>query len=284
MATVTGLTAARMKEIEDASVVDGEVVSGNLILTKHDGNQINAGSVIGPAGPQGPQGLSAIPGEPKLWPGDTLPELADWGRWVWADGGVYVIAEHPIAAAHIGTKWNRFDGAPDPGAGNFRVPDLRGLLAAGLDAMHGGARANRMSRAEAVTIALKTGKEYHILDLGQIPAHNHGAGGGASVSVGGGISGQADGAGGHAHTVRASYDYVQRVDANAGQANRVTGMSMNNNRAVDENGTVDAVGNHVHPLSGSFSGSGALTAQGGGGAHENVQPTVFVPYIVCLDE
>jgi hypothetical protein len=56
MTTVTGLTADRMLAIEAASVVDGDVVGGNLILTKHDGSQINAGSVIGPAGPQGPIG------------------------------------------------------------------------------------------------------------------------------------------------------------------------------------------------------------------------------------
>lgn len=50
MATVTGLTAERMIAIEAASVVDGEVVLDNLILTKHDGSTINAGSVRGPTG------------------------------------------------------------------------------------------------------------------------------------------------------------------------------------------------------------------------------------------
>jgi hypothetical protein len=57
MTTVTGLTADRMLAIEAASVVDGDVDgNGNLILTKHDGSTINAGSVIGPTGPQGPVG------------------------------------------------------------------------------------------------------------------------------------------------------------------------------------------------------------------------------------
>ena len=47
MATVTGLTAARMLEIEAASVVDGEVdASGHLILTKHDGSEIDAGNIL----------------------------------------------------------------------------------------------------------------------------------------------------------------------------------------------------------------------------------------------
>ena len=65
MTTVTGLTAERMLAIEAASVVDGDVDgSGNLILTKHDGTQINAGSVKGPKGDPGPVGqdLSVISG------------------------------------------------------------------------------------------------------------------------------------------------------------------------------------------------------------------------------
>lgn len=54
MATITGLTAARMLEIEAESIVDGDVVGNNLILTKHDGTTIDAGSVRGPQGSPGP--------------------------------------------------------------------------------------------------------------------------------------------------------------------------------------------------------------------------------------
>lgn len=54
MATVTGLSKERMEEIEAASIVDGDVVGNNLILTKHDGTQIDAGNVRGPIGPAGP--------------------------------------------------------------------------------------------------------------------------------------------------------------------------------------------------------------------------------------
>lgn len=48
MATVTGLTAARMLGIEAASIVDGHIDgSGHLILTTHGGTEIDAGSAIG---------------------------------------------------------------------------------------------------------------------------------------------------------------------------------------------------------------------------------------------
>lgn len=56
MATVTGLTAERMLEIEAASVVDGDVSGNDLILTRKDGSIINAGNVRGVPGPVGPMG------------------------------------------------------------------------------------------------------------------------------------------------------------------------------------------------------------------------------------
>lgn len=48
MATVTGLTAARMLAIEAATVVSGVIDgTGHMVLTKHDGTTIDAGSVPG---------------------------------------------------------------------------------------------------------------------------------------------------------------------------------------------------------------------------------------------
>lgn len=47
MATVTGLTAERMLEIENATVVSGAIdVSGHLILTTHGGDNIDAGNAL----------------------------------------------------------------------------------------------------------------------------------------------------------------------------------------------------------------------------------------------
>lgn len=47
MATITGLTAERMREIEAASIVDGTInASGNLILTAYDGTEIDAGNAL----------------------------------------------------------------------------------------------------------------------------------------------------------------------------------------------------------------------------------------------
>ncbi len=53
MATVTGYTAARMKQIEDSAIIDGDVVGDNLILKRYDALEINAGNVRGPQGSPG---------------------------------------------------------------------------------------------------------------------------------------------------------------------------------------------------------------------------------------
>jgi microcystin-dependent protein len=277
MATITGLTADRMLEIEGESVVDAEIIGGNLILTRHDGTTIDAGPVIGPPGPTGPTGpasISAIPGEVKLWPGSALPALATYGKWVWADGAVYPVAATPIAAANIATQWRTFGGASDPGVNNFRAPDLRGLVPAGLDAMPGGTRANRMTRSVAIILAGRAGEETHIVTIGETPAHGHTVtdpGHGHSVSDPG-----------HHHGVMIANEY-------AGMGNYSVAINGPGRDGASiqymEFGfpgvpTTQHIGTGVG-VNGSGTGI-SVANNGGNGAHENVQPTVFVPYIVYL--
>lgn len=242
MATVTGLTAERMLEIEGSSIVDGEIVGDNLILTKHNGSTIDAGPL--PEGPQGPVGPSGgqIPGEIKLWPGDVLPLLEDYGLWVWADGAWYDTPLYPLAEAHINDNWRTFGGASDPGVNKFRVPDLRGLVPAGMDQMPGGIRANRLTRAVSIVLAGKTGEELHVITVPEMPPHNHpltDPGHSHSVAQVSGTGGTATGG-------------PTGGDQGGGTNSAVTGITMGNT--------------------------------GGGGGHETMQPTVFVPYIVKLDD
>lgn len=53
MPTVTGYTAEYMEEINDNTVVDGNIVGDNLILVTRGGTNIDAGNVRGPQGIQG---------------------------------------------------------------------------------------------------------------------------------------------------------------------------------------------------------------------------------------
>jgi microcystin-dependent protein len=252
MATITGLTAERMLEIEGQSVISGEIVNNHLILKKFDGTEIDAGVL--PPGPQGPVGPAGgqIPGEIKMWPGNVLPDPVNFGKWVWADGATYDVALYPKAAANIAPQWRTFAGASDPPGTLFRVPDLRGLVPAGLDQMPGGSRANRLTRSVSIVIAGKTGEEIHTLTVAEMPSHSHSGSG--SISD-------------HRHV-------LGTAAAGSGNAG-----------AVDDGRGGYGFGNKE---TGGVVGGGAVSlsigASGGGAAHENLQPTVFVPYIVKLDD
>lgn len=245
MATVTGLTAARMLEIEAQTVVSAAIVGTHLILERFDESTIDAGAMPpGPTGPAGPAG-GMINGEIRMWSGLTLPNPATYGKWVWCDGGVYVIATYPEAAANIDDAWNTFGGASAPAAGSFRVPDMRGLIPVGLDQMPGGARANRVTRSVAITIAAKTGEEVHVITVGELAQHSHG------------ISDP-----GHTHT--------SKVQPNSGNTNpqysRGAGALTS---ASDINSATTGI---------------TVNNAGANNAHENMQPSVFVPYMVKLDD
>lgn len=109
MATVTGLTADRMLEIEAASVVDGEILAGHLILTKHDGSDIDAGSVIGPTGAQGD-------------PGEGVPTGGTAGQVLTKDSGTdYDTSWASLPAVGIGTS---LPGSPTNGDEYILVDSL----------------------------------------------------------------------------------------------------------------------------------------------------------------
>lgn len=245
MATITGLTAERMLEIEGSTVVSGEIVGNHLILTKFDGSTVDTGAL--PAGPQGPVGPAGgqIPGEIKMWPGRALPPVGDFGNWVWADGSVYLVATYPDAAAYIAPEWRTFAGASDPGVLNFRVPDLRGLVPAGMDQMPGGARANRLTRSVSIVLAGRSGEEIHTITIPEMPTHGH-----AVTDPG------------HVHL----NSKARSVSDAQGGAGGVVPLQAND-----------------QPTTSAKTGITIANA-GGGIAHENMQPTVFVPYIVKLDD
>lgn len=61
MATVTVFTAARSQEIEDSAITSGTIdETGHLILTTHDGTDVDAGSVVGSIGPATTTGTGVV--------------------------------------------------------------------------------------------------------------------------------------------------------------------------------------------------------------------------------
>ena len=158
MATVTGFTAARMLQIENGTVVDGDVVAGELILVTRGGTQINAGSVQGPTGSQGPKGDPGTAGE-KL----TTGMLADFPKtplpagWLECNGAVYNIADYPDLGAYLGGDYG------GNGTTTFAVPTYVGRVRISRDS----------SQTEFDMIGKVGGEKAHVLSVAELPLHSH---------------------------------------------------------------------------------------------------------------
>lgn len=112
MATITGLTAARMQEIIDGTIVDADIIGDHLILTKEDGSTIDTGVVKGDPGAPGAPGANASNlGKGAAFPGgatdgdlfvrtdqagDPLYKFTD-GAWVISAGGLNKVTSFPGA-------------------------------------------------------------------------------------------------------------------------------------------------------------------------------------------
>jgi hypothetical protein len=98
MAVITGLTASRMQEIIDATIVDADVVGTNLILTKDDGSTIDAGKIaVVPKVTAFP--VAATDGDMVVrtdLPQDPLYKFSD-GVWVLAGSGLAKVTAFPGA-------------------------------------------------------------------------------------------------------------------------------------------------------------------------------------------
>lgn len=142
--SITGYTATRMQAIENASVIDGDIVGDNLILKRFDQTTINAGNVRGPQGIQGPAGqngdvtvaqLNAAvanatlpPGFIAMWAGSTAPS-----GWLLCDNGQYPIASNASLYAVIGTRYGALtNGSGAAGTTHFRTPLLIGRVPVGI--------------------------------------------------------------------------------------------------------------------------------------------------------
>lgn len=146
MAKVTSFTAERSLQIEQTTVVDGEVVGGELILKTRGGTDINAGSVIGPQGIPGPQGPGPIIGEIRMTILTTVPT-----GWLLMNGQTIVNAAtaYPTLWAAAPTAWKS--------GSNLILPDVtrRHLVGA-------------ISAPGAVG-----GSDIIDLQIAHLPPHNH---------------------------------------------------------------------------------------------------------------
>lgn len=149
--------------------------------------------------------------------------------------------DHADLFAAIGTTYGAGDGGT-----TFNLPDLRGRVAAGRDNM-GGTAANRLtagaSGVDGATLGAAGGAQVHTLTAAQMPVHGHGVNDP-----------------GHSH----SYGAGQIPSALTPRGTNGDGTNFNNNPWT--NGAVTGI---------------SIQAAGGGGAHQNTQPTIILNHIIA---
>lgn len=142
MATVSVYTAARTKEIEDAAVVDGEIIGDDLVLKRFDETTFIAGDVRGPVGPIG---IGPVPSGTIImgsWPTDPAGYLILDGSLV--VGGVFTYPD--LAAAY--PSWVV--------GGNLQLPNPAGAVPMG-----------------GPTPGVVSGSMFHTLTSANLAPHQH---------------------------------------------------------------------------------------------------------------
>lgn len=251
MGTVTGYTAAHMKNIEDTTIISGTVVGDNLILTQRNGATINAGNVRGIQGVQGVgasdmtavyQLLSPV-GAMQPYGGTTAPS-----GWLMCDGQPYLRAGTYNALYNaIGTAYGSSTSA------YFNVPDLRQRFPMGKGTAGTGSTLGSIGGSNNAVVVTHS------------HSHTHNWTG---VAVAG-----------HTHTIAGYSGETIWVDAggsHTGQANNIPSTSGLTGNAVPSH--IDSGGGHNHTGSNSTDATGASGAVSGVDA--NLPPYQVVNWII----
>jgi microcystin-dependent protein len=190
------------------------------------------------------QQLNAIPGEIKIWAGSGLPN-----GYLWCNGASVATATYPTLFTAIGYTYG--------GSGaNFNVPDLLERVPVGFGTMGGVADPGRISAVSAPLnpniLASNGGVSDVTLSTAQMAAHNH--------------IGTSDGQNqNHKHSITAVSGVGQATVAPA--ASGVFGFSPASVLTTSDNDK-----DHTHAFT--------TNNTGGGQAHNNMQPSIIVNYII----
>ena len=134
------------------------------------------------------------------------------------------------------------------GSTTFNIPNSQGRVCGSIAAVSG------------MTLGVMVGEATHTLIASEIPSHNH------SASIGN--------AGGHTHTYQDAY-FAEAQGLNQTYAGSTSGVDFDNS-LYTRTGTTDPVGDHSHNIS--------IGASGGGAAHNNMQPTIYIGNLfICAE-
>lgn len=238
-----------------------------------------ATGATGPTGPAGPTGAGMPVGSVVPFAGGSAPT-----GWLLAFGQAISRSTYSSLFAVISTTYGTGDGST-----TFNLPDLRGRVAAGIDNM-GGTDAGRLSAANSLGTAV--GSETITLTSAQsgVPAHSHANTLTNNAVTSGGHS--AD----HSHTFSTggiSANHVHSVGYNVvGYAGGGNLLAASGGGATFNTGTVSSdhshsgttsgmnVG-HTHSVTSNVTISNVNnTAANAASAHDNMQPTMILNYII----
>lgn len=162
-------------------------------------------------------------------------------RWILCYGQAISRVTYASLFAITGTTYGSGDGST-----TFNLPDLRGRVVAGQDDM-GGSSANRLTNQsggiEGDTLGATGGAETHTLTEAQMPEHNH------------------------QFNDQGTEVYLDTGTAHAGLT--VDTVAVSNNNAFSS-----------VTISNRSTNQAAVTSTGSGEAHNNVQPTIILNYII----
>ncbi len=174
--------------------------------------------------------------------------------WLLCDGRSLSRTEYEILFNIVGTAFGSAD------EDHFNLPDFRGRVP-GMATRDLGSNANQPTeyfRGDA------TGTQTHVLDITEMPTHNHGTQGGTNAD----LYNLTSTVGNHDHTGYTGYE-GNRVESEVVAG----GLGANVSGSDSHRHTIPPDGAHSH----------TLNPQGGSNAHNNMQPTLFAAnmFIYC---